>query len=89
MNAPVAGRAKAAGAKIIRYLDVVKRYGDFTALLGVSLLIWLIVGFWWWRTRIRVPRLSARQDREARERRARRDLFADATDDESFWWERV
>src|SRR6202163_4344061 len=37
MNAPVAGRAKAAGAKIIRYLDVVKRYGDFTALLGVSL----------------------------------------------------
>src|SRR6266849_6008348 len=37
MNAPIAGRAKAAGAKIIRYLDVVKRYGDFTALLGVSL----------------------------------------------------
>src|SRR5438128_9368040 len=37
MNAPSAGRAKAAGAKIIRYLDVVKRYGDFTALVGVSL----------------------------------------------------
>ena len=37
MNAPVAGRTKAAGAKIIRYLDVVKRYGDFTALVGVSL----------------------------------------------------
>src|SRR5437762_629719 len=37
MNAPSAGRAKAAGAKIIRYLDVVKLYGDFTALVGVSL----------------------------------------------------
>ena len=30
-------RSKAGGKKIIRYLDVVKRYGDFTALSGVSL----------------------------------------------------
>ena len=30
-------RPKAAGAKIIRYLDVVKRYGAFTALAGVAL----------------------------------------------------
>ena len=37
MSASSAGRAKAAGAKIIRYLDVVKRYGEFTALEGVSL----------------------------------------------------
>src|SRR6476619_8172288 len=33
-----AGEAtKSDGAKIIRYIDVVKRYGDFTALSGVSL----------------------------------------------------
>jgi polar amino acid transport system ATP-binding protein len=31
------GRAKAGGATIIRYIDVVKRYGDFVALSGVSL----------------------------------------------------
>jgi len=30
-------RAKAGGSTIIRYLDVVKRYGAFTALRGVSL----------------------------------------------------
>jgi len=30
-------RSKAPGATIIRYIDVVKRYGDFTALSGVSL----------------------------------------------------
>jgi polar amino acid transport system ATP-binding protein len=30
-------RARAGGTTIIRYLDVVKRYGDFTALSGVSL----------------------------------------------------
>jgi polar amino acid transport system ATP-binding protein len=30
-------RAKAEGAKIIRYVEVVKRYGEFTALRGVSL----------------------------------------------------
>src|SRR5512144_1161808 len=30
-------RAKANGANIIRYVDVVKRYGNFTALSGVSL----------------------------------------------------
>ena len=30
-------RAKASGTKVIRYLDVVKRYGGFTALAGVSL----------------------------------------------------
>jgi len=30
-------RSKARGATIIRYIDVVKRYGDFTALSGVSL----------------------------------------------------
>jgi polar amino acid transport system ATP-binding protein len=30
-------RAKVAGARIIRYQDVVKRYGDFKALDGVSL----------------------------------------------------
>jgi polar amino acid transport system ATP-binding protein len=30
-------RAKSGGAKIIRYLEVVKRYGAFTALRGVSL----------------------------------------------------
>jgi polar amino acid transport system ATP-binding protein len=30
-------RAKAEGAKIIRYAEVVKRYGEFTALRGVSL----------------------------------------------------
>src|SRR6188508_2491437 len=33
-----AGEAtKSDGAKVIRYLDVVKRYGNFTALAGVSL----------------------------------------------------
>src|SRR5438094_7220808 len=31
------GRAKGAGATVIRYRDVVKRYGAFTALNGVSL----------------------------------------------------
>jgi polar amino acid transport system ATP-binding protein len=30
-------RVKTGGAKVIRYLDVVKRYGNFTALAGVSL----------------------------------------------------
>src|SRR6478672_579315 len=30
-------RRKAAGARILRYVDVVKRYGAFTALSGVSL----------------------------------------------------
>jgi polar amino acid transport system ATP-binding protein len=30
-------RAKGTAAKIVRYRDVVKRYGDFTALAGVSL----------------------------------------------------
>jgi hypothetical protein len=59
------------------------------AMLGVSLLIWLFVAFRWWRTRVRVPRLSATQARESRERRARRDFFDDATDEETFWWERV
>ena len=59
------------------------------AMLGVSLLIWLFVAFRWWRTRVRVPRLSAAQARESRERRARRDFFDDATDEETFWWERV
>ena len=58
------------------------------AMLGVSLLIWLFVVFRWWRTRVRVPRLSATQARESRERRARRDFFDDATDEETFWWER-
>ena len=36
-SVPAAARAKAAGPMIIRYLDVVKRYGAFTALTGVSL----------------------------------------------------
>jgi polar amino acid transport system ATP-binding protein len=41
-------RVKTGGAKVIRYLDVVKRYGNFTALAGVSLdvhageVVWLI-----------------------------------------------
>jgi hypothetical protein len=58
-------------------------------MLGVSLLIWLFVAFRWWRTRTRAPRLSAVEARQARERRARRDTFSDATDEETFWWERV
>jgi len=37
MNGDASERAKATGTKVIRYLDVVKRYGDFTALAGVSL----------------------------------------------------
>jgi len=37
MTATSSARAKAAGAKIVRYDGVVKRYGDFTALDGVSL----------------------------------------------------
>ena len=37
MSAGASVRAKASGTKAIRYLDVVKRYGGFTALAGVSL----------------------------------------------------
>jgi polar amino acid transport system ATP-binding protein len=37
MMDPLPRREKAAGAKIVRYNAVVKRYGDFTALAGVSL----------------------------------------------------
>jgi polar amino acid transport system ATP-binding protein len=37
MNGDTTERAKATGTKVIRYLDVVKRYGTFTALAGVSL----------------------------------------------------
>jgi polar amino acid transport system ATP-binding protein len=37
MSADVHLRAKATGPNVVRYLDVVKRYGDFTALAGVSL----------------------------------------------------
>jgi len=37
MTATSSARAKAAGPKIVRYDGVVKRYGDFTALDGVSL----------------------------------------------------
>ncbi len=37
MSTDSSERAKASGTKVIRYLDVVKRYGDFTALAGVSL----------------------------------------------------
>ena len=37
MSTDGSGRAKAPGTKVIRYLDVVKRYGEFTALAGVSL----------------------------------------------------
>ena len=38
MNAPsTPTRAKSGGPKILRHLDVVKRYGAFTALAGVSL----------------------------------------------------
>ena len=37
MSAGASVRAKASGTKAIRYLDVVKRYGAFTALAGVSL----------------------------------------------------
>jgi len=37
MSAGASARAKASGTKAIRYLDVVKRYGGFTALAGVSL----------------------------------------------------
>jgi len=33
----LSGSVKTGGAKVIRYLDVVKRYGSFTALAGVSL----------------------------------------------------
>jgi hypothetical protein len=54
-----------------------------------ALLIWLFVAFRWWRTRVRAPRLSATQARESRQRRERRDFFDDATDEETFWWERV
>jgi polar amino acid transport system ATP-binding protein len=37
MNGAASNRPKSAGSKIIRYQDVVKRYGTFTALSGVSL----------------------------------------------------
>jgi polar amino acid transport system ATP-binding protein len=37
MSADVHLRAKATGPRVVRYLDVVKRYGNFTALAGVSL----------------------------------------------------
>ena len=57
------------------------------ALLGVALLIWLFVVFWWWRTRARWT-APVEETRVAR-RRTRTDSFADAVDDETFWWERV
>jgi polar amino acid transport system ATP-binding protein len=37
MTGDATERAKATGTKVIRYLEVVKRYGTFTALAGVSL----------------------------------------------------
>jgi polar amino acid transport system ATP-binding protein len=37
MTADDRRRAKATGASVVRYLDVVKRYGSLTALAGVSL----------------------------------------------------
>jgi polar amino acid transport system ATP-binding protein len=37
MSAATSGRAKGAGAKIIRYRGVIKRYGSFEALSGVDL----------------------------------------------------
>ena len=37
MSDALRDRTRAAGARVIRYVDVVKRYGDFTALAGVSL----------------------------------------------------
>ena len=37
MNADEGKRTKSGGATIIRYVDVVKRYGSFVALSGVSL----------------------------------------------------
>ena len=37
MSGRVSQREKATGPNVVRYLDVVKRYGSFTALAGVSL----------------------------------------------------
>ena len=59
------------------------------ALLGVALLIWLFVAWRWWRTRTRFERALPDASRRQREERARRDPFAEALDDDTFWWERV
>jgi hypothetical protein len=63
------------------------------ALLAVALVIWLVVAWRWWRTRVRLSvRFAGEADDRARERRDRRrreDPLAAAADDETFWWERV
>jgi GT2 family glycosyltransferase len=59
------------------------------AFLGVSLVIWLFVGWRWRRTRIRLPESARSGARAMRERRARRDPLWDAADDDAYWWERV
>ncbi|MEX1008865.1 MAG: hypothetical protein WD271_13600, partial [Acidimicrobiia bacterium] len=58
-------------------------------LLGVSLVIWLFVLWRWWRTRVRSVRPIPESARDRREARLRRDPFAEALDDDTFWWERV
>jgi GT2 family glycosyltransferase len=61
------------------------------ALLAAAVVMWVLVGRRWWRTRVRRSRPS-RADR-ARVRRERdeqhEDPFAPAVDDDTYWWERV
>jgi GT2 family glycosyltransferase len=58
------------------------------ALLGASVLIWLVVAWRWWRTRIRwAPPATA--SRVERARSPRHDASVDDLDDDKFWWERV
>jgi hypothetical protein len=63
------------------------------ALLGGALVIWLVVVWRWWRTRMRTSRAevaaAARDRRQRRARSAPRDTLGDAIGTEEFWWERV
>ncbi len=81
-------RVPARGPVTIEYTEQWRRW----AFLGAALLIWLLVAWWFWRTRVPFAiRFPGEGDgaRGRRERRRRPGALADAVDDETYWWERT